>query len=253
MHILYGDSCLFHDWPLRSLQWWRSAAWTVNESSRPSDFTRMSDGRPDWRSIASPARHYGARRAAGRGVSPRRLPPSEVADGGKWCPDCAQIKPADDFPRTRANSVTGLHTYCKPGHNVRGKLSKEKVGGSRTYHLKRRYGIIAADADARHAEQDGLCALCRMAPAAQVDHDHATGKVRGLLCFNCNGGLGQFNDRIDVLEAAVDYLNAHNYAANAPSQATSPPSQYRWPGVIELFPHHGRSIEVEPWRHTVSA
>ncbi len=189
----------------------------------------------------------------GRGISPRRLPPSEVADGSKWCPDCAQIKPADDFPRTRANSVTGLHTYCKPCHNVRGKLSKEKVGGSRTYHLKRRYGITAADADAMHAEQDGLCAICRVAPAAHVDHDHATGKVRGLLCFNCNGGLGQFKDRIDVLESAVAYLTAHTDGATTSPAADSPSLEYRWPRVIELFPYHGRSIEVERWRHTARA
>ncbi len=190
----------------------------------------------------------------GRGISPRRLPPSEVADGSKWCPDCAQIKPADDFPRTRANSVTGLHTYCKPCHNVRGKLSKEKVGGSRTYHLKRRYGITAADADAMLAEQGGLCAICRVAPAAHVDHDHATGKVRGLLCFNCNGGLGQFKDRIDVLDSAVVYLKAHSNAAPAlPAREQAPPPDLKPPRVIELFPYRGPEIETERLRHAAGA
>jgi len=56
------------------------------------------------------------------------------------------------------------------------------------------------------AEQDGLCAICREAKAEHVDHDHNTGRVRGLLCFNCNGALGQFRDRDDLMLRAIAYL-----------------------------------------------
>ena len=56
------------------------------------------------------------------------------------------------------------------------------------------------------AAQGGVCAICQDAPAAHVDHDHATGAVRGVLCFNCNGGLGQFRDRTDVMRKAIKYL-----------------------------------------------
>ncbi|WP_245900165.1 endonuclease VII domain-containing protein [Geodermatophilus normandii] len=83
------------------------------------------------------------------------------------------------------------------------------MGGSRTYHLKRRYGITAAQADAMLAEQGGLCAICIKAPAEHVDHCHATGRVRALLCFNCNGGLGQFKDDPEVLRAAAEYVLHH--------------------------------------------
>ncbi len=74
-------------------------------------------------------------------------------------------------------------------------------------------------------DQGGVCALCRTAPAAHVDHDHATGGVRELLCFNCNGGLGQFKDDPALLRAAARYVEAHRAG-----QLAGPfPGQQRWP------------------------
>lgn len=148
----------------------------------------------------------------------RRIPP-----GSKWCPDCDTVKPVTDFPTTTATS-SGVHSYCKPCHNVRGKASKDKVGGSRTYHLKRRYGTTAEEADAMLAAQGGLYAVCRTAPAAHVDHDHDTGRVRQLLCSGCNGGLGQFRDDPGVLRAAAGYVERHRAA---PVRADGPPDRGR--------------------------
>ncbi len=95
-------------------------------------------------------------------------------------------------------------TYRKLCHNARTRASVAKNGGSRNYHLRRRYGITAQHADQMLAEQDGNCAVCREAPASHVDHDHATGRVRGLLCCNCNGAL-EFRDRADLMLRAAAY------------------------------------------------
>nr|WP_305852284.1 endonuclease VII domain-containing protein [Blastococcus sp. PRF04-17] len=131
-----------------------------------------------------------------------------VPEGSKWCPDCDTVKLQAEFPTSKYNK-SGRHTYCKPCHNARGRATLERVGGARTYHLKRRYGITAEDANAMLEAQGGLCAICRAAPAVHVDHDHVTGAVRALLCFNCNGGLGQFKDDPAVLRAAADYVQFH--------------------------------------------
>ncbi len=144
-----------------------------------------------------------------KGKPDRRHPRDLVVPAGyKWCPDCDEVKPLDAFG-SNAAAPSGVTTYCKPCHNARGKASKEKVGGARSYHLRRRYGITAADADAMLEAQGGLCAICRSAPAAHVDHDHVTGAVRALLCFGCNGGLGQFGDDPERLRAAADYVERH--------------------------------------------
>jgi hypothetical protein len=131
-----------------------------------------------------------------------------VPEGTQWCPDCDTIKPLADFPASRSRG-SGRHTYCKPCHNARGRATLERLGGSRTYHLKRRYGLTAEEADTMLEVQGGLCAICKAAPAAHVDHDHATGRVRALLCFNCNGGLGQFKDNPAALHAAAYYVQFH--------------------------------------------
>jgi hypothetical protein len=57
--------------------------------------------------------------------------------------------------------------------------------------------------------QEGLCAVCRAAPAAHADHPHETGAVRALLCLNCNGGRGQFEDDPLLLHLAAAYVAAH--------------------------------------------
>lgn len=58
--------------------------------------------------------------------------------------------------------------------------------------------------------QDGLCAICnrvcKVLVKLSIDHDHATGKIRGLLCKSCNSALGLFEDNVDFLRSAIDYL-----------------------------------------------
>ena len=133
-----------------------------------------------------------------------------VAEGEKRCSDCREAKPLSEFVMSNGRPFS----YCKPCHNLRGKKLKEKYGGSRSYHLRRRYGIDDVDVERMIEEQGGVCAICLVGTPQHVDHDHGTGKIRGILCFNCNGGLGQFKDRVDVLRNAVTYLETSGGAAS---------------------------------------
>ena len=127
----------------------------------------------------------------------------------KRCPACGLRKADDEFPRNRSTK-DGRGVYCKPCHNRIGRDNKIKNhGGTRHYHLKARYGITGEEAARMLEEQGGLCAICRERPADHVDHDHVTGRVRRLLCFNCNGGLGQFRDDPRLLRAAAAYLERY--------------------------------------------
>lgn len=127
----------------------------------------------------------------------------------KKCAKCGMSKPEDQFPRNK-NYADGRHCNCKTCHNAQVRESRRRLhGGSRHYHLKRRYGIGAADVAAMIEEQGGLCPICRKRPAVHVDHDHESNAVRGILCEMCNGGLGQFKDDVDRIRSAISYLERH--------------------------------------------
>ncbi len=126
----------------------------------------------------------------------------------KRCSRCREVKPNDEFVRNRSNK-DGLGTYCKPCHNFVTKRNKQRrYGGERSFLLRLRYGIDEADFDRIVEAQGGLCAICHTKPAKHVDHDHATGKVRGILCFTCNRALGYWGDEPANLELALIYLDS---------------------------------------------
>jgi hypothetical protein len=77
-----------------------------------------------------------------------------------------------------------------------------------------KYGLSADAFEALRAAQQNKCAICRMEFSSEprqthVDHDHATGKVRALLCEPCNHGLGNFKESETTLLAAVEYLQKY--------------------------------------------
>ena len=93
---------------------------------------------------------------------------------------------------------------------AQGKAYWESLpGGQRGYYFKRTYGLTQNDIDRLVAAQGGVCAICGKAWTSQgphVDHDHATGKVRGILCFRCNAALGHISDDPRIVRAMIDYL-----------------------------------------------
>jgi hypothetical protein len=80
----------------------------------------------------------------------------------------------------------------------------------RDLYYRRTYGLSADEVDAMLASQGGGCAICGRLPdrlgSLHLDHDHATGTLRGLLCVDCNHGLGKFRDDVELLAAAIEYL-----------------------------------------------
>ncbi len=76
--------------------------------------------------------------------------------------------------------------------------------------LKKKYGITLEDYQALFTKQNGCCAICGTTQSAwgklAVDHNHDSGEVRGLLCFNCNTSIGKLNDDPALLRRAAEYL-----------------------------------------------
>jgi len=167
----------------------------------------------------------------------------------KRCPKCNKVYPATaKYFYRHARKKDGLNSWCKECNRKacqkymqteKGKVIRKKyqqsekgkqtqkryaatINGQRKRHnnsLKSNYNFTLKEYDKLFQQQNGKCAICRKPETASnqygirvlsVDHNHRTGKVRGLLCDRCNRMLGFARENGTVLEKAIKYLQYHD-------------------------------------------
>lgn len=131
------------------------------------------------------------------------------------CKKCKIEKPLSEYYKTKDRKA-GHKTICKecikkePLTDDRKRKMKEY---GRAYHLNKKYNLTEEQYTDKLIEQGHKCFICGIdeqeVPMKRlvIDHCHETGKVRKLLCFNCNAGLGHFKDSIQNLTKAISYLD----------------------------------------------
>jgi hypothetical protein len=200
---------------------------------------KMRDGRQTSCRECFASRYRNKQEAAGKLVRPANIP-----DDHKFCRTCRTVQPRTGFGLRRSSAGDGRMSACKECRKLQ----------SRAGHLKRQYDLTEQQVEALREAQGGVCAICRSASAVHVDHDHETGKVRGMLCFSCNAALGHFKDDPAVLRRAARYLVT--YATNGVAgPSTSHRDEVAWeivlrhrtasrdPGFLErLVPTGGPSL-----------
>ena len=135
----------------------------------------------------------------------------------KTCTSCGVEKDITDF---YLHKKSGRINPCKKCCNKRGQQWAEE---NRPRHremnhkanIKHFYGMSVEEYDALYNRQHGCCAICgrhqsNLKRRLNVDHDHTTRKIRGLLCDHCNNGLGYFFDDSDLMLQAAIYMEAAN-------------------------------------------
>lgn len=135
------------------------------------------------------------------------------------CSKCTAEHPASHFQPTGRGRPFSRCDACR-------QVSPEET---RRSNLQRMYGITVEEYDGMRATQSFCCAICKRhedelptkkvgrprldgQPSAEpmklhVDHDHATGAIRGLLCGSCNSGIAHFQDQVDRMANAITYIN----------------------------------------------
>lgn len=138
----------------------------------------------------------------------------------RCCSNCKIIKPISEFHKDRSQS--GGFTYscktckCASKRNGYALLKKNNPNKLRVMwknsQLKSDYGITLTEQDLMRKDQNDVCKICK-SPTSQIrnrdfmtDHDHVTGKVRGLLCGPCNSIIGLCKENVDTLKEVIKYL-----------------------------------------------
>jgi len=135
--------------------------------------------------------------------------------GLQWCNPCGRELPQSAFHVSRWGSMGAYCIECvkeknRERYDVCGR--QEQAEKAR----RRNYGLEPAQYDAMLAEQGGKCKCCGVDLSSlrsrfvQVDHDYATGAVRGIICRRCNLTIAMAQDSIDVLTDCAQYLRREN-------------------------------------------
>lgn len=111
-----------------------------------------------------------------------------------------------------------IRRECKKCENLRSreyhnKNKEKRKAQHKEWRNKTKYGLASGEYELILKSQNGVCAICKNKSERKnlaVDHSHKTGNVRGLLCNNCNNGLGRFMDNKSFLMAAIEYLNKND-------------------------------------------
>ena len=128
-------------------------------------------------------------------------------NGTKFCIMCGEEKSLEEFsPDLRQPS--GKQAKCRKcvADFQRGRRSKEIV---RNDNLKQLYKITIKEYEILYLAQDGKCKICnKHFEQLVIDHCHNTKKIRGLLCTNCNVGIGNLKHDVNILINAIVYLKS---------------------------------------------
>lgn len=162
--------------------------------------------------------------------------PKKNDNDTKLCTKCGKVKSISEFCKDK-RAADGLTYWCKDcrnqhnreylkanpekakEHNDKWKERRkeyykrpENAKKLRNSHLKRNFNITVEDYEKMFEDQNGVCAICGKPEICDrndnlcIDHDHVTGKIRGLLCNKCNRALGYFLDDPKIILSAYNYL-----------------------------------------------
>lgn len=150
----------------------------------------------------------------------------------KFCNGCKQTLPIDSFGKSKKYGWSSRCTPCLRKesreryyiYSQNPEYRKKRAMQTREYRernprsyltrkkewLKSLYGMTLEDYDNMLNEQNGVCAICfqpcKSKKGLAVDHNHETGKVRGLLCANCNGAIGMLQEDPAIIDRAKEYI-----------------------------------------------
>lgn len=123
------------------------------------------------------------------------------------CDDCRDAWNEYHREFRRRPQPEGMIHGIASSYTNRGCKCPECKAAKTDQYRRQVYGLPEGTYQRLYDEQEGLCTLCRKwQKMLHVDHDHQTGRVRGLLCVGCNGAIGKLGDNIEGLLRAIDYL-----------------------------------------------